>query len=100
MRFGTADRARATQQAFAEFVALRGLGDLGQFSTPGAMVPYNAKAGGGDPGDNDGDNDDGGNGNGGSGGARRCPPCHGTNGWWIIGTVSGLSLLTAAIFGR
>ncbi|MBN1773153.1 MAG: hypothetical protein JXB32_17940 [Deltaproteobacteria bacterium] len=96
MRFGTADRAKATQQAFAEFIALRGLSDLGQIQT--AMVPV--KAGGEDPGDNGGDNDGGGNGNGGSSGSRRCPPCRGTNGWFIIGTVSCLSLLTAAIFGR
>lgn len=100
MRFGQADRLQQTQRAFGEFLALRGMTGLGQSNL--TVTDY-MKAGGGGGGSDSGNEDDGGDGGGDGAPERRsrtgCPPCY-SNGIFIIGTVSGLSLLAAAIFGR
>lgn len=101
MRFGTVERMNQTQQAFADYLAARGLSGLGQSNLTihqeSALVKAGGGGGGGDD-DNGDDNGDGGNGSG-SLRSRRCPSCS-ANGIFILGTVSGLSLLAAAIFGR
>ena len=97
-RFGVVDRQTEVVQAFNEFMQLRGLSAFGQSNT--AMVPSGGGGGGSGQSNDDGDNGGAGDNGGSSGSSRSCPPCRNLNGLFVLGTVSGLSLLAAAIFGR